>query len=588
MGETLSWELLARDRMSDVIEKLDRTLDKLDRNMLRTGEEAQAMGRKLGEAEPHASRLSGGLDRLSSGAEKAIGWIKNVGVTAGLAFGVAAVAGGAFAIKSAADNETARISFEVLLGSQQKAMSFLKDLQQFAAATPFDMPSLRDAASRLLAVGVATKDVIPLMTQLGNATAGMGTGAEGISRAVYALQQIKQGGIVHAGDIMQLTDAGIPALDALAAHFHKTVADVKKMVETNQVKPEDLFGAIEKGEGPAFERLHGMMDKQSSTLTGVWSTFKDNLQQTLATTVEPVLPKLKKLLDFGSQAIPKVIDGIKQFAGKIGEIFKGSDVGEKIMAALEKFGKDILPEIKKSANDVLKVIRENKDGLEKFGHMIANDVIPFVEKLAKVSLITLTTGIIIVIEAVAHFVDAWNTGRSIVVGAVRGMVAIVLGSFEMLLTGASKAFGWIPGIGDKLRGAAREFHDFVNGVDAELGRLQGKTVNTYVNTYYSSYGSVLPGAPGGRNAIRASASGGIGDGGSIRVGENGPEELYMGGPWRVKPNNQITPGGGSADVIGVLEVRHIAPTGELMRTEFLKLANRKGYRTLDKLLPVGS
>ncbi|MGE4164213.1 MAG: hypothetical protein AB7G23_21025, partial [Vicinamibacterales bacterium] len=107
----------------------------------------------------------------------------------GIGAGVAAfqagmnVLGGALgAAKSAmidfnSDLQKAQISFEAMLGSAQKAEAYLRQLQQFAAQTPFEFPELLKAARGFMNVGVAAEQVIPLLTRVGDAVAHMGGGA---------------------------------------------------------------------------------------------------------------------------------------------------------------------------------------------------------------------------------------------------------------------------------------------------------------------------------------------------------------------------------------------------------------------------
>ncbi|MES2211360.1 MAG: hypothetical protein V4515_14450 [Chloroflexota bacterium] len=69
--------------------------------------------------------------------------------------------------------------------------------------------------------------------------------------------------------------------------------------------------------------------------------------------------------------------------------------------------------------------------------------------------------------------NAWDGISSI----FRAAVAVWLGYLEALLYGAVKAFGWIPGIGPKLKGALADFQAFKDGVNAALGAIEDETVN---------------------------------------------------------------------------------------------------------------
>ena len=98
------------------------------------------------------------------------------GSLTGLAFKAAGVAAVGYGLKVASANEQAKISFTTMLGSAQKADVFLKQLQRFAATTPFEFPELQTAAQSLISAGIQANKVIPIMRTLGDVTAGMGTG----------------------------------------------------------------------------------------------------------------------------------------------------------------------------------------------------------------------------------------------------------------------------------------------------------------------------------------------------------------------------------------------------------------------------
>lgn len=238
------------------------------------------------------------------------------------AAGAMAVAAGAVGIKTAASMQTARIGFTTMLGSAQKAGRFLRDLSGFAAKTPFGFPELQTAASRLVSAGVETNKVIPIMTTLGDVTAGMGTGSEGITRATNAIQQMTAAGRISAEDLNQLRDAGIPVYDLLASALGKTKAEVIALKDEGKLGGDALTAmmrALETGKG--LERFNGLMEKQSKTLNGRWSTLKDTVTMGLADAVKPALPLVKDLLvlatDLATGAMPKIQSALKTGAGAV-------------------------------------------------------------------------------------------------------------------------------------------------------------------------------------------------------------------------------------------------------------------------------
>ena len=220
--------------------------------------------------------------------------------------GSAAAAVG-FGVKVASANEQARISFTTMLGSAQKAEVFLKDLQKFAASTPFEFPELQSAASSLISAGIEAGKVIPIMRTLGDVTSGMGTGSEGVKRATIALQQMSAAGRITGEDLNQLRDAGIPVFDLLAKATGKSKEAVVALAQAGKLGKKELglmMQALESGAG--LERFSGLMDKQSKSLAGMWSTIKDTFGQGMAEVIAPSFPLIKS----GMESLTKSLEGM--------------------------------------------------------------------------------------------------------------------------------------------------------------------------------------------------------------------------------------------------------------------------------------
>jgi hypothetical protein len=91
-------------------------------------------------------------------------------------------------------------------------------------------------------------------------------------------------------------------------------------------------------------------------------------------------------------------------------------------------------------------------------------------------------------------VTVWNK----IVDGIKAYVNVILNVLGWIITGAAKAFGWIPGLGPKLRTAARAFGTFRDNVNAALDGLKGKTVN--VGVRMTAANNPYPGGISGRAA----------------------------------------------------------------------------------------
>lgn len=168
--------------------------------------------------------------------------------------------------------QTYQIGFETMLKSKKKAMKFMDSAKKFASVTPFDTSAVVSNAQRMLAYGFSDKDIIPDLTKIGNASAALGAGEEGISRVSRALGQMKTNGRLNAEDMNQLTDVGINAWKYLADAEGKSIAKIREMSQKGEISGDKAVNTILNG----LKEFDGMMDKTSnSTVSGLMSNIKD-------------------------------------------------------------------------------------------------------------------------------------------------------------------------------------------------------------------------------------------------------------------------------------------------------------------------
>lgn len=193
--------------------------------------------------------------------------------------GAAIAAAGVKAVEAAGKLQNVQTAFTNMLGSAQKASAFTKELQAFAAATPFEFNQVTSAAQKFLAFGFTAEQVIPTLTAVGDAAAGVGLGADGIDRVTLALGQMAAKSRVQSDEMLQLTEAGIPAWQMLADKIGKSVPEVMDMVSKGSVDAATGINALVEGMNTKFG---GMMEQQSHTIQGTWSTLMDGIDQTAA------------------------------------------------------------------------------------------------------------------------------------------------------------------------------------------------------------------------------------------------------------------------------------------------------------------
>ena len=255
-------------------------------------------------------------DKLKSMADKAVP--ASQAVAKGLlAIGAAAVGLGIKAISMAADLEQVEVAFGTLLGSTEAADKMIRDLQNFAATTPFQFPGLADAARMLVAFGIDADNTIPTLRRIGDVAAGIGAPIGEIAE-VYGKARVQ--GRLFAEDINQLTGRGIPIIGELAKQFGVTESEVRGLVESGKVN----FGHLEQAfisltsEGGKFE---GLMEAQSQTIAGLWSTLKDNVGLALVSLGKSIIETfdLKDVIGNVIERVERIASAFSDFAARVEE-----------------------------------------------------------------------------------------------------------------------------------------------------------------------------------------------------------------------------------------------------------------------------
>lgn len=210
--------------------------------------------------------------------------------------GVALVAIGGFVtskfVKIAGDFEQFDIAFTTMLGSAERAKALLKDITDFAAKTPFELPELVEGSKRLLAFGFAGEKIIDTMRTLGNITAGVGR--EKMPQLILALGQVRAATRLRGQELRQFTEAGVPLIEELAKTMGKEEKEIADLVSKGKVSFDLTYQALENltKDGGRFANL---MVKQSKTLFGVFSNIKDLLTIIGRDVGNELLPAIKEL-----------------------------------------------------------------------------------------------------------------------------------------------------------------------------------------------------------------------------------------------------------------------------------------------------
>jgi tape measure domain-containing protein len=257
--------------------------------------------------------LVSGAERGGSGMTEAIRHslltAKTGLVIGATALGAAAAGAIASGLRTAASMEQAQIAFETLLGSSSKAHAYLDQLKEFAAKTPFELPGLIDASRQLIGVGLNTKETMTTLQAYGDAAGALGIDQDAFNRIMLATSQALSAGTLHAGDLLQMTEAGLPIWVLLSKALHKPVSEIKDLSEQGKLMTKDVLPKLNK----QMEKDYGgAMAKQSLTLSGLWSTLMDTFHEGMADVLMPMEPMLRKIIPKAGEAMGRAFKAIGQ------------------------------------------------------------------------------------------------------------------------------------------------------------------------------------------------------------------------------------------------------------------------------------
>ncbi len=289
--------IIAVDEASEPLKKAGQEVENVGKKAKESGGAFEGFGKTM-------ASVAGGLG-LQMGLSAIVGGLKNAVV-------------GSFELAAAL--EQTKVGFTTMLGSGEAAQGMLDDLRSFAAKTPFQFQDLTVAASRMIAMGTAAEDVIPTLTAVGDAAAGLGLGKAGIDRITLALGQMGAKGKIGGDDLRQLAEAGVPALRYLADAAGVTTAEMSKMIEKGIVPAEQGVKVLVQSMSNDFG---GLMAEQAKTASGSLSNLED-AAATLATA-------------FGNKLLPvvaPVATGLADMANSMVEAMSAAEANAQMVDTL--------------------------------------------------------------------------------------------------------------------------------------------------------------------------------------------------------------------------------------------------------------
>lgn len=248
--------------------------------------------------------------------------------------------------------ENAQLAFTQLLKDGGKATAMIAEIENVAKSTPFKFEDLVRGSQRMLAFGFAADEVLPTLTTIGDAVAAMGGSADMLDRVTLAFGQMQAKGKVSAEEMLQLTEAGIPAWQILAENVElisprlaaaakagkitqqQVVSSLMKMGEQGKIKSPQALAALRAGMASRFGGLGKKAGEE--TTGGAFSNLIDSFLQLAGAISEGPFKQAGDILRAVGGALDKMKEGFQGLPPGIKDVV--SWLGSLALAALTIVG----------------------------------------------------------------------------------------------------------------------------------------------------------------------------------------------------------------------------------------------------------
>lgn len=219
---------------------------------------------------------------------------------------VALTAGIGVVSKIGMEAEKTATSFNVLVGSEEKAAKMLAEINKYADNTLWDRSTTQEAAKTMLGFGVSTESVVEDLKMLGDVAMG---DKNKLNQLALVFGQISAAGKLQGQDLLQLINAGYNPLLDISEMTGKSVAQLKEDMSKGLVTFDMVRAAFEKatGEGGKFAN---MTERIAETSYGAFEQLKGKLISTLLELYRVIQPVIIPILT----ALGKVLEAIGKIA----------------------------------------------------------------------------------------------------------------------------------------------------------------------------------------------------------------------------------------------------------------------------------
>ena len=320
------------------------------------------------DATRQANELEKQIDRLQTKASGGSG-IMGGGVGLGLAAGAALAGGIAFtknALELAAEREKQQTNLSVMTGSKVIGDNLFSQIQKMADVTPFETRDLLGSAQMLMQYGLGVNKLLPTLQKLGDIS---GADKEKMNSLTMAFGKVISEGKLNGRALEEMIYAGFNPLNYIAKQTGLSMQQLRKDMEKGAIGAGMVEKAMDAATGPGG-RFFNLMQKQSETLSGKYSTLMDNIHHKMADFGTSLIPIAKAAMDL----VTRMLD-----INKKSELMDFNEETQHLRALRNELSltnisnerrRDIFDELKTRYPELLANINNEKDALARLNPLL--------------------------------------------------------------------------------------------------------------------------------------------------------------------------------------------------------------------------
>lgn len=244
------------------------------------GEIAARVTLDTSQLDKDVQRATGKFRQISQSAQQESNRMRDALLGVGKAMGIAFSAQQAIAfvkqvVSVRSEIQALEVSFRTLLGSQQASAELMRQMKEFAAATPLQLGDLAKGAQTMLGFNVNPDEIMPMLKAIGDISMG---DAQKFQSLTLAFSQMQSVGKLMGQDLLQMINAGFSPLAVMADKTGKSIGELKEEMSAGAISAEMVkqafIDATSEG-GQFFGMLSGQGDTVKGALAQLSGAFTD-------------------------------------------------------------------------------------------------------------------------------------------------------------------------------------------------------------------------------------------------------------------------------------------------------------------------